>query len=107
MSCGSRPGAAAAPGREPQLTVELDLQKPAEPGYRPSLKLRGLFEALFRGPRTQYVELHGPFGKDGVLVAQRFNADERLVGDHTLEIDVARGAERIAAQEHHVELGRR
>jgi hypothetical protein len=87
--------------RKPDVTVELEIQKSASPEYKPSLGLLGFFEAFFRGPKSSYFELFGPF-EDDVSIGQRYTTG--ITGQHRIEFDMVRGSELMATQQHEIIL---
>jgi hypothetical protein len=92
--------------RPSDLTIELNVQKPSDPTYAPSLKIQGLFEALYRGPVSVFFELFGPYkqGEETVKLAQQFSYGDVLDGEHLLQLDVVKGSELLATQEHKLNL---
>ncbi len=96
-----------------ELTLELDLDKPAASDFVGSLDLQGLFKSLTeKAPSSTFTELLGPYpdntirSKRGSMLAQRFTYGDVLPDDVSLKFELRDGDKKLASHKHPIDLSK-
>lgn len=71
-----------------EYNVEFDINSEPDPGYKPTSSIRGLFKAIFGGPRTLVAEYYGPYrikAKDTKLFAYQYEYSDKFADDYYIK----------------------